>query len=173
MAKTKAQKSTDLARLTDAFKASKAVVFVDYKGITVKNVNKLRREAEKQNVDYVVAKKTLINIAARDAGMSGVDAKAMDGNIAVACGVDEVGAAKVVATIGKDVEQIKILGGTLEGAFISASQVKALAALPSKQELFAQLARVLNAPRVGLVTTLSGVTRGFVTALSQVQQKKA
>lgn len=173
MAKTKAQKSADLLRLTDAFKSAKATVFVDYKGITVKNVNKLRREAEKASVDYFVAKKTLINLAARDAGVNGIDAKAMDGNIAVAFGIDEVGAAKVVATIGKDVEQIKILGGTFEGAFISAAQVKALAALPSKQELLAQLARVLNAPRVGLVTTLSGVTRGFVTALSQLQQKKA
>ncbi|OGH60523.1 MAG: 50S ribosomal protein L10 [Candidatus Magasanikbacteria bacterium RIFCSPHIGHO2_01_FULL_50_8] len=172
MAKTKAQKSTDLQRLTNAFKASKAAVFVDYKGITVKNVNRLRRNAEKANVEYMVAKKTLITLAARAAGLE-IDAKKMDGNIAVAFGSDEVGAANVIATLGKEVEQIKIVGGTLEGKFIDANQVKALAALPSKQELLAQLARVLNAPRVGLVTTLSGITRGFVTALSQVQQKKA
>ncbi len=172
MAKTKAQKSADLARLTDAFKASKSSVFVDYKGITVKNVNKLRRTAEKSGVGYMVAKKTLINLAARAAGFE-LNTKEIDGNIAVAFGADEVGAANVIALMSKEVEQVKIVGGTLEGRFIDAAQVKALAALPSKQQLLAQLAQVLNAPRVGLVTTLSGITRGFVTALSQVQEKKA
>lgn len=172
MAKTKAQKSTDLQRLTDGFKASKGVVFVDYKGITVKNVNKLRRQAEKQSVDYVVAKKTLINLAAKNAGFE-LNAKDMDGNIAVAFGSDEIAAAQVVANLGKEVEQIKIVGGALEGRFIDANQVKALASLPSKQQLLGQLASVLNAPRVGLVTTLSGITRGFVTALHGIEEKKA
>lgn len=172
MAKTKVQKSADLKRLTDGFKASKGVVFVDYKGITVKNVNKLRRQAEKAGIDYMVAKKTLINIAAREAGFE-LNAKDMDGNIAVAFGQDEVGAASVIASIGKEVERIKILGGALEGRFIDAAQVKALAALPSREQLLGSLASVLNAPRVGLVTTLSGITRGFVTALGQIQEKKA
>lgn len=172
MAKTKVQKSADLQRLTDGFKSSKGVVFVDYKGITVKNVNKLRRQAEKAGIEYMVAKKTLINIAAREAGFE-LNAKDLDGNIAVAFGQDEVGAANVIATIGKEVEQVKILGGALEGRFIDAAQVKALAALPSREQLLGQLASVLNAPRVGLVTTLSGITRGFVTALSQIQEKKA
>ncbi len=171
MAKTKAQKSTDLQRLTDAFKTAKGAVFVDYKGITVKNVNTLRRAAEKSGVTYMVAKKTLIDIAARASGLT-INAKKMDGNIAVAFGPDEVCAAHVVASLGKDIEQIKIVGGTLEGRYIDAAQVKALAALPGKQELLAQLARVLNAPRVGLVTTLSGITRGFVTALHQIESKK-
>lgn len=172
MAKTKAQKSTDLQRLTDAFKTSKGAVFVDYKGITVKNADKLRRSAEKNCVTYIVAKKTLINIAARANGLD-INAKKMDGNIAVAFGADEVGAAHVVATMGAEIEQIKILGGTLERKFIEAAHVRILAALPSKQELLARLARVLSAPRVGLVTTLSGITRGFVTALHQIESKKA
>lgn len=172
MAKTKTQKSTDLQRLIDGFKSAKGVVFVDYKGITVKNVNKLRRQAEKANVEYVVGKKTLITIAAREVGLE-LNAKDMDGNIAVAFGQDEVGAAQVMAAVGKEVEQVKIVGGTLEGRFIDANQVKALASLPSKQQLLGQLANVLNAPRVGLVTTLSGVTRGFVTALGQIKEKKA
>lgn len=172
MAKTRIQKAVDLEQLTKSFKAAKGVVFVDYKGITVKNVGKLRRQAEKLGVEYVVAKKTLINLAAREAGLD-VNVKKLDGNIAVAFGADEVGAAAVISNISKDIEQIKILGGALEGKFIDAAQVKALAALPSKQQLLGQLAYVLNAPRVGLVTTLSGITRGFVTALHGIEEKKA
>lgn len=172
MAKTRTQKAVDLEQLTKSFKAAKGVVFVDYKGITVKNVGKLRRQAEKVGVEYVVAKKTLINLAAREAGLD-VNVKKLDGNIAVAFGADEVGAASVISNISKDIEQVKILGGALEGKFIDAAQVKALAALPSKQQLLGQLAYVLNAPRVGLVTTLSGITRGFVTALHGIEEKKA
>ncbi|MCX6781250.1 MAG: 50S ribosomal protein L10 [Candidatus Magasanikbacteria bacterium] len=172
MAKTKAQKATDLERLTEAFKASKGVVFVDYKGVTVKNVSKLRRAAEKANVQYVVAKKTLITLAAKNIGLD-FNAKKLNGNIGVAFGQDEVTAAQVVANIGKEVEQIKILAGALEGAYIDATQVKALASLPSKQQLLGQLAGVLNAPLTGLVGTLSGVTRGFVTVLHGIEEKKA
>lgn len=172
MAKSRIQKAGDLKTLTDSFKAAKGVVFVDYKGVTVKNAGKLRRQAEKVGVDYVVAKKTLINIAAREAGFD-INAKELDGNIAVAFSADEVSAASVIANISKEVEQIKIVGGALEGRFINAAQVKALASLPSKQQLLGQLAYVLNAPRVGLVTTLSGITRGFVTALHGIEEKKA
>jgi large subunit ribosomal protein L10 len=172
MAKTRLQKADDLQSLSGQFKAAKAVVFVDYKGVTVKNVGKLRRQAEKVGVEYVVAKKTLITRAARANGLD-IDVKKMVGNIAVAFGKDEIGAAQVISNAGKDIEQIKILGGTLEGRFIDARQVKALASLPSKEQLLGQLARVLNAPLTGLATTLSGVTRGLVTVLHAVEEKKA
>lgn len=173
MAKTRSQKESSLAQLTEAFQKSKAVVFVDYKGVTVKDVSKVRRGAEKTGVEYIVAKKTLITLAAKAAGYD-VNVKKMQGNIAVAFGMqDEISAAQLIAQIGKEVEAIKILGGMLEGKLIDAAQVKALAALPTKQQLLGQLASVLNAPLSGLVTTLSGVTRGFVTVLHAVEEKKA
>ncbi len=173
MAKTRSQKEVALAELTEAFKKSKAVVFVNYKGVTVKDVSKVRRGAEKVGVDYVVAKKTLITLAAKAAGYE-INAKAMDGNVAVAFGMnDEISAATLIANIGKEVTTIQILGGLLEGKFIDAAGVKALAALPTKQQLLGQLVGVINAPLSGLVGTLAGVTRGFVTALHAIEEKKA
>lgn len=172
MAKTRSQKAVELEALTKAFKSAKSVVFVDYKGVTVKDVSKLRRGAEKVGVEYIVGKKTLIDIAARNAGYE-VNTKSMEGNVAVAFSMtDEIGAAQLAAAFSKDMETIKILGGMLEGRMIDAASVKALAALPSKQQLLGQLAGVLNAPIVGLASTLAGITRGFVTALHQIEEQK-
>ncbi len=173
MAKSRSQKSVELEQLTSAFKKAKAIVFVDYKGVTVKNVAKLRRGAEKVGVEYIVAKKTLVTLAAKQAGYD-VDAKSMNGNLGVAFGLDdEISAAQLVAAIGKEVEAIKILGGMLEGRMIDAESVKALASLPSKQQLLGQLASVLNAPLTGMASALAGVTRGLVTALHALEEQKA
>ena len=173
MAKTRAQKSGELEQLTRAFKAAKSIVFVDYKGVTVKDVGKLRRGAEKVGVEYIVGKKTLIALAARAAGYD-VNVKEMKGNVAVAFSMnDEIGAPQLVASFDKDMEAIKILGGMLEGKMIDTAQVKMLASLPTRQQLLGQLAGVLNAPIVGMASALAGITRGFVTALHGIEEQKS
>lgn len=173
MAKSRQAKAEESKRLADGFKKAKGVVFVDYKGLTVKADTQLRRTARASGVDYVVAKKTLIDVAARDAGFE-INARKLVGNIAVAFGLtDEVGAAQVIANLSKENEAMKIVGGMLEGKLIDAAQVKALAALPSKHQLLGQLAGVLNAPLTGLASALAGIPRGFVTALHGVQEKKS
>lgn len=173
MAKSRQAKSVESKRLATSFKEAKGVVFVDYKGLTMKADTNLRRKVRAAGVQYVVAKKTLIDLAAKEAGLD-VGARALKGNVAVAFGMnDEVSAAQVMAGFSKENEAMKILGGVLEGKSIDAAQVKALAALPSKQQLLGALAGVLNAPLTGLVSALAGVPRGFVTALHGVQEKKA
>lgn len=172
MAKTRTAKQAETEKLTEEFKAAKGVVFVDYKGLTVKNVTTLRRQARAADVSYVVAKKTLVELAAKNAGYE-IPMSTLAGNIAVAFGhSDEVAAARTMAEMSKTAEALKIVGGMLEGKLISAAEVKALAALPTRQQLLGQLAGVLNGPLTGLVGALAGIPRGLVTALHALEDQK-
>lgn len=172
MAKTRTAKLAETEKLIKEFKAAKGVVFVDYKGLTVKNVTTLRRMARAADVSYVVAKKTLVERAAKSAGYE-IPVSTMAGNIAVAFGhSDEVAAARTITEMTKIAEALKIVGGMLEGKLIDAAQVQALASLPTRQQLLGQLAGVLNGPLSGLAGALAGIPRGLVIALHALKDQK-
>lgn len=169
---TKSQKETIVSDLTKKLKDSKAVVFSDFKGLSVKDMTVLRRELRNEGVDFKVVKKTLINIALKDAGMS-ADTKAMEGQIAVAVSQgDEVAAAKIIAKMAKANENIKIVSGILGKNALSREEVMALAKLPSKEELLAKLVGTLNAPVSGFARVLSGNLRGLVQVLKAVSEAR-
>ncbi len=171
MAKTKSQKVETLAGLTELLKKAKGAVFVDFKGLPVREASALRRQAKKEGVSYVVAKKTLIGIAAKNANLEGVDVDKLAGNIGVAMSdTDEVASARVLSAFKKGKENFKILGGVFERKFVGVDTVNSLAALPSKNELLSQVLRVLNGPMTGFVRVLNGNITGLVRVLSQIKK---
>lgn len=171
MAQTKEQKKTIINDLAEKLKTAKAVVFSDYKGLIVKDMTALRRELNKEGADLKVAKKTLVNLAFKKAGME-VDVKKMEGQLAVAISEkDEVAAAKIIAAASKNNENLKIIGGLLGDKEVSADEVKALAKLPSKEELLAKLVGTINAPVSGFVNVLAGNIRNFVQVLKAISEK--
>ncbi|MDP3763495.1 MAG: 50S ribosomal protein L10 [bacterium] len=175
MPKSRVQKEQTLTEFTDRLGKMKGMVFVDYKGLKVKDAQKIREASWGEGIDYEVVKKTLLKLAFKNKGMeSTLDPKALDGNISTVVGYkDEVETAKFAARFAKEIESIKILGGIFEGKFIEASQVKALAALPNRVELLARLVGTLNAPISGLVNVLAGNLRGLVQVLNAIQEQKA
>lgn len=169
---TREQKNNIIKDLADKFRKSKAVVFSDFKGLTVKDMTDLRRELRKEGVSFDVVKKTLINVALKDAGIE-MDVKKLEGQIAVAVsGKDEVAAAKIIAKAAKANENLKIAGGLLGVKELSVEEIKSLAKLPSKEELLGKLVGTLNAPVSGFVNVLAGNLRGLVTVLKAVSEKK-
>lgn len=169
---TKQQKEVIVKALAEKLKNSKAVVFSDYKGLKVKDMTVLRRDLRAEGVDLQVLKKTLINIALKDAGIE-MDAKALEGQVAVAISSrDEVAAAKIIAKLAKANENLKIVGGILGTKELSVAEVDALAKLPSKEELLSKLVWTLNAPASGFVNVLAGNMRGLVTALQAISEVK-
>ena len=171
MAKTKLQKAETLASLTDVLKRAKGVVFADFRGTSVKDASVLRRQARKEGVSYVVAKKTLIGLAAKNANLEGVDTDKLMGNIGVAVSdSDEVTAARVLSEFKKGKEHFKILGGIFERKFVGADTINSLAALPSKNELLSQVLRVMQGPMSGFVRVLNGNITGLVRVLSQIKK---
>ena len=172
MAQTKVQKEVIVKDLVEKLKSSKAVVFSDYKGLNVKDMTTLRRDLRAEGVDLQVLKKTLMQIALKDAGIE-MDVKKLEGQIAIAVSSrDEVAAAKIIAKLAKVNENLKIAGGILGTKELSAEEVNALAKLPSKEELLAKLVGTLNAPVSGFVNVLAGNMRGLVTVLKAVADKK-
>ncbi len=172
MGQTKQQKEVIVKDLAEKLKNSKAVVFSDYKGLKVKDMTILRRELRAEGVDLSVVKKTLINIALKDAGIE-MDISALEGQIAIAVSEkDEVAAAKIIAKLAKVNQNLKIVGGILGVKELTADEVNALAKLPSKEELLAKLVGTLNAPVSGFVNVLAGNLRGLMTALQAIADKK-
>jgi len=172
MAKTRLQKEQTLVELQGYFDSMKSAVFVNYQGLKVKEADELRRAADKGKISYTVAKKTLLAKALKASGVE-FDAVALQGMIGVATAEDEVAAAKLLAEFGKTHESMKILGGVVDGRVIDAFAVKALASLPSREQLLGQLVGVINGPVSGFVNVLAGNLRGLVNVLNAFKDSKA
>lgn len=171
---TKNQKIELVKELVEKIKASKSSVFVDFKGLKVKDATELKKFLRAEGVHYVVVRKTLLDIALKNAGVEGVSIKGMEGQVAIAISnADEVAAAKIIDTFAKTNENIKMLGGVLGSQILSAAEVKALAKIPSKEQLLGQLVGTLNAPISGFVNVLAGNLRGLVQVLNAVKEQKA
>ncbi|MFA5188084.1 MAG: 50S ribosomal protein L10 [Patescibacteria group bacterium] len=173
MPKTKDQKKKIIENLTDKFKSFKSLVFTDYKGLTVKEASDLKRLCKKEGIEYLVAKKTLITKALEKAGLTDMNVKNLQGNIALVIGFeDEIAPAKITANFAKTHEALKMLGGIMESKFIDLAQVVALSKIPSKAELLAKLVGSINAPVSGFVNVLAGNLRGLVQVLNSIKEQK-
>ena len=173
MPKSKVQKQETVGSLTEGLKHAKAVVFANFQGLTVAQSEELRKNSRAENVSVLAAKKTLVNRALSEAGITGVDTGAFDGGVATfMAATDEVAAAKIVHGFAKKHEVVKIFGGILEGKFIDAAMVKSLAALPSKHELLSKLVGSLNAPISGFVNVSAAMIRGLFNVLNAYKDSK-
>ncbi|MEK7528736.1 MAG: 50S ribosomal protein L10 [Patescibacteria group bacterium] len=174
MSLTKDQKAVILDKLTEILKKAKSVVFSGYQGISVKDLQAIRKELRKNGAQYFIAKKTLMRIAGRRAGMPDVPDTAMDGAVGIAVGFqDEVAPARVLHTFSKKIEAIKLLGGIMDGKVMSLDEVKFFATLPGREELIAKVLYMFKSPISGFHGVLHGLLRNFVCGLSEVAKKKA
>lgn len=171
MAKTKQKKEEILKDLKEKLADSKSVVFANFTGLSVKDTEDLRAKCREEEVEYLVAKKTLLKKALEEAGF---EVPKLEGEVSAAFSVkDEVIAAKVLDTFAKSHEQVQFLAGILENKMIDAEKVKGLAKLPSKDELLARMVGSIKAPISGFVNVLSGNLRGFVNVLNAIKDNKS
>ena len=170
---TKDQKKKIIENLSDKFSKSKAIVFLSFQGLSVKDNIELRRKLRGENIDYKVAKKTLIKKGLEDAKVLGDNELDLEGPVAVAVGYDdEVAPARLSNEYSKTNEKLKLLGGFIETKYMDAKEIKALALLPGKDQLRAQLVGTINAPVSGFVNVLAGNIRGLVNVLKAIEEKK-
>lgn len=163
MPKTRQQKSDVIERLTREFKGAKSAVFADFQGLTVAKADELRKKMRESNVNYVVAKKSLITRAAKDAGHE-LNAKAFPGMLGVAFGLeDEVAPAKVLGDMTKGTT-LKLVGGIFEGSIVAQDKVVALSKLPSKKQLLGQVVGTIYAPVSAFVRVLNAVKESMEQA---------
>ena len=172
------KKEALVAELKEQLQSAKGVVFTGYRALTVAEDTKFRREMRNANVQYRVAKNTMLRIAAKELGLEGLDVH-FEGTTAMAFSADDaVASAKIVCEYLKknkldEKEIVTVKVGIVEGRVIEANEVKALAELPSREELIAKLMGSMNAPIANSVGVLSAVIRNAVYVLDAVRAKKA
>jgi large subunit ribosomal protein L10 len=156
---TRNEKAQVISALEEEFKASSAVVVCDYKGLGVKKLEVLRNSARAAGVKVQVIKNTLAGIALKNADKAGMELK--DTNIFV-WGEDSLSVCKVADKFEEaNGDFFKIKTAFMDGKVASLQEIKALAKLPSRDELIAMLLQVWNAP-----------LQHFVVGLNALKEKK-
>lgn len=169
MALTKAQKQKILEDLKDKIAKQKAMIFVGITGLKVKDISDLRKKVKENDGNLKVAKKTLIEKAFKESKLD-FDKNKYKEEIGLVFGFkDEVSPAKIAYQFSVANDKLKILGGFLEGQFKSIEEIKALAQLPTKQELLAQLVGSISAPVSNLVYALNYNIKGLLQVLTQIK----
>ena len=170
---TRTQKEKLIKELTEKLMAARAVVFADYTGLTVVQISELRQTLRQAGATIKVAKKSLIDLALKKAGLSEAETQKMAGQIALILGDDnETAPAKISYKFSRRHDKLKILGGILNGNFIDGLSVIYLAKLPFREELLARVVGGIAAPMSGLLNVLQGNMRGLVQVLSQIDAKR-
>lgn len=154
------QKQQIVAELSERLSKSVAGVIVDYRGISVTDDTKLRKELRENGVDYLVVKNTLLKRALNAAGIEGLDS-ALEGTTAIALSNDDIIAApKVLNKKAEDSKgQFSIKLGFVDGKVISKEEVEAYAKLPSKETLLSQLVFMLQSPIQRLAIAISEIEK--------------
>jgi large subunit ribosomal protein L10 len=164
-------KIDQVAVLTDIFKQSPSVAVTDYSGLTVEKATRLRKELRDKKIRYVVAKNTLLKIAAKNAGMDGLD-DYLKGPSAVAFGSEDAGAmAKIIYDFGKANEKPAIKAIYLEGNVYPAAAAEKIAKMPTKDQLMAMVCGNITAPIQNFVGTLDAVIRKFIGTVDALKEK--
>jgi large subunit ribosomal protein L10 len=147
-----------------------AIYYTDFTGLNVKSMTSLRRRFRQAGVEYVVIKNTLALRAVNDAGLV---AERLKGPTGIVVATDAVAGAKVLKEFAKEHDQKPaIKGGLFDGRQLDVAQVNALADMPSREQLLAQLGASMQSPIAGFGMAMNSMLTMFVGALDALKQQK-
>lgn len=139
-------KEAKIQEIKERFSKAQAVIFADYKGLTVSEDTELRRKFREAGVEYKVLKNTLTLRAAKEAGIEGLD-DYLKGSTSFAFGYDDPTApARIINDFAKDHKKIELKGGLVQGKVYDLSKVKELASVPPREVLIAKLLGSIKSP---------------------------
>ncbi len=164
------EKEQLVIELKDKIGGAQALYYTDFTGLNVKRMTELRRRLRRANVEYVVIKNTLALRAVNESGLVG---ERLKGPTGLVMAKDAVGAAKILTDFAKENDQRPaVKGGMLDGSSIDAAQVKRLAAMPSREQMLANLGAGLQSPLGAFVGALNGLLMTFVGALDALKTQR-
>ena len=166
-------KKVVVQEITEKIKASKSIVLVDYNKLTVAEVSALRNKCKQAGCEYKVYKNTLVRKALNDLGHTDFD-NDLNGPTAVAFGSDETGAAKVMVAAAKEYDsKVVVKSAFVDNAYVDKNGVKALASMPSREELVAKMLGSIQAPVANFAGVLNNLLSGIVRVLNGIAQKQS
>lgn len=160
MALTKEQKAAQLKELKDSMQKTQSLMFAHYIGLKVSEVSDLRAKLKKENAEMKVAKKTLMQIAAKELGWPELPDDLLDG--AVACIFsfqDPLSGAQVAYKFGKTKNQVELIGGIFEGKLVSKKEAMAIGQIPGKLQLLGMFMAMCNGPLSSFARGLSEIAK--------------
>jgi large subunit ribosomal protein L10 len=172
MADPRPEKVAVVEELAKRLRASEVVILTDYRGLTVGEIGALRGRLREANLEYRVAKNTLLALAAERCGYTDLSGF-LTGPTAVVFGKDDPGLpARLLQEFIRQYRKLEIKGGVVSGEALDANSVRALAGLPSRAELLARTVGMIQAPLRAVVTVLNGPARALVTALDALRAQR-
>jgi len=166
------EKTVVIEEITAQITRAQSIVIAEYRGLDVASVTELRKKARESGVYLRVLKNTLVRRAVAGTPFEGMSAQ-LTGPLIYGISADPVAAAKVLADFAKSNDKLVLKGGALPNSLMGVDGVKALASLPSREELLAKLLGTMQAPVAQFVRTLNEVPTKFVRGLAAVRDKQA
>ena len=169
----KREKENFVARMKDRLERAEATFLVDYQGLNVEAMNKVRRELRKNGTEFYVVKNRLLALACQDTGTASIMEQFV-GPCALAITYDDkIKPAKVLVDLSKEFEKLQIKAGQISGKPMDAQKVKKLAQLPGRDELISQILSAMQAVPASFVRALNGVLLNFLNVLKAIESKKS
>lgn len=173
------EKVAVVADVQERLGAAEAVILTEYRGMSVADISSLRRQLRDVGGEYRIYKNTLVRFAARNLGVD-ID-ELLHGPTALAIVAtrpdgttgDIAGVAKVLRSFSRDVPTLVVKGGVLGTSVIDAEGAKALADMPSREQVLAQIAGLLEAPASQFAALLDAVPRSFTYAVQALADKRS
>jgi large subunit ribosomal protein L10 len=167
-----AEKAERIDELSQKLRDSKGAILLDYRGLNVSDMTRLRRDLGKEEVEFTVAKNTLLRIAAQRAEVS-IDAGLLEGPTAVAFGWrDEVAPARLLTEFARRNRVVSVKGAVVGGRSMGAEAVGRLAELPSREVLLARLLGAFQAPAARALGTLQAPSREMAGLLAALRERR-
>lgn len=161
-----------VAEIGEKFASSQGMLLVDYRGLSVKKAEELRRSLREAGSELKVYKNNLVKIVLEEQKVEGLDELLAGPTACVFIEGDPVAPAKAIKDFAKENPLLEIKGGYTSGNVLSVDQVIAIADLPSREELIAKLLGTLNNPVTKVVRVINGPATSLVTALKAIADQK-
>lgn len=166
------EKAQLISELHENFTKAKAVIFTDFSGLKVEEINNLRRRMKASSLDYMVIKNTLARRASEGTGLEIVKDK-FKGPLGIAISLnDALAVTKSLKEYLKEKVKLKIKFGVIEGRFVEPDEIRAIADLPAKEVMLSSLLSGLQSPTRKLAGLLYQLVARFGYALEAVKNKK-
>ena len=168
----RSQKAELIAEFEEELRDASALIVADYRGLSVARLSTVRNDLRSLDATFRVSKNTLARIAAERTDTEGL-AELLQGPTAIAfCRSDPAPVAKRLADAARETRVLQLRGAVLDGRTYDAEGVRALATLPPREQLYAQVVGGIAAPLSSFVNVLAAVPRGLVVALDQIRQQR-
>lgn len=166
------QNIENVAKIAEELEGINAMWVVDYRGLTVKESEALRRSLRESEAVMGVYKNTLMRLAMENAGLPSMGDVLSGPSAFVFAQGDPVASAKALKDFAAKNDKLVIKGGVMEGTVYDAAQVEAIASLPSREQLYGQLAGLINGFARRIAVSINAVPAGMARALKQVAEQK-